>query len=87
MVKKKIDTIVEKIRQHEKDTGSVEVQIVALTADISELHEHCQQNPKDFSCQHGLLKKVNQRKRFLDYLKRCNEPRYKDLIKELGLRK
>jgi small subunit ribosomal protein S15 len=87
MTTQKVAAVFEKFKQHEKDSGSVEVQIVRLTADINELQEHCQQNPKDFSSQRGLLKKVNQRKRFLEYLKRCNAPVHKNLIKDLGLRK
>jgi small subunit ribosomal protein S15 len=87
MVKKKTSAILEKFQQHEKDTGSVEVQVVALTAEINELQEHCHQNPKDFSSQRGLLKMVNQRKRFLEYLKHRKSIVYKELIKELGLRK
>ena len=87
MVKKKESAIVEKFQQHEKDTGSVEVQVVTLTTGINELQGHCQQNPKDFSSRRGLLKMVNQRKRFLEYLKNCNSSVYKELVKELGLRK
>lgn len=87
MTKQKTSAALEKFKQHEKDTGSVEVQVARLTTGIAELQGHCQHNPKDFSSKRGLLQKVNQRKRFLIYLKRCNVPVYKDLIKELGLRK
>lgn len=87
MVKKKASAVVEKFQQHEQDTGSVEVQVVTLTASINELQGHCQQNPKDFSSQRGLLKMVNQRRRFLEYLKRRKNTTHKELIKELGLRK
>jgi len=87
MAKKKTLVVVEKFKQHEQDTGSVEVQVVRLTSEIKELQSHCQQNPKDFSSQRGLLKMVNQRKRFLEYLRDCCGDTYKELIKELGLRK
>ena len=87
MVKKKSDLLVEKFKKHEKDFGSVEVQIVRLTSEINELQGHCQQNPKDFSSRRGLLQKVNARKRFLGYVKRTSDGTYKDLVKELGLRK
>lgn len=87
MAKTKTSVIAEKFKQHEQDTGSVEVQVAKLTDEIKGLQMHCQQNPKDFSSQRGLLKMVNQRKRFLEYLK-CNRGEiYKELIKELGLRK
>jgi len=85
--KKKISPVVEKFKQHEKDTGSVEVQIVALTAGIAELQQHCEKNPKDFSSKRGLMQKVNQRRQFLDYIKHHNQNVHKELIKELGLRK
>jgi small subunit ribosomal protein S15 len=65
----------------------VEVQVVKLTAEIKELQGHCEHNPKDFSSKRGLLQKVNQRKRFLDYLKHHNQNAHKELVKELGLRK
>lgn len=87
MIKKKTALLAEKFQKHDKDSGSVEVQVVRLTVEIAELQGHCQQNPKDFSSQRGLLKKVNARKRFLIYIKRTAESTYKDLVKELGLRK
>ncbi len=87
MAKQKTVAALEKFKQHEGDTGSVEVQVVQLTTGIVELQGHCKQNPKDFSSKRGLLQKVNRRKRFLVYLKRSNVPVYKNLIKELGLRK
>ena len=83
----KKDALVAKFQQHAQDTGSVEVQVVTLTTEIDELQGHCGHNPKDFSSQRGLLKKVNQRKRLLDYLKRKKNTTHKELIKELGLRK
>lgn len=84
---KKVALLFEKFRKHEQDTGSVEVQIVKLTEDIKFLHEHCEQNPKDFSSKRGLIQKVNQRKKFLVYIKKNNESIYKGLVKELNLRK
>jgi small subunit ribosomal protein S15 len=86
MVKSK-SSVVDKFKKHEKDTGSVEVQIVRLTADINELQGHCKDNPKDHSSRRGLLKMVNRRKRFLLYVKDRGLDTYKALIMELGLRK
>ncbi len=84
---KKTASLSDKFKKHETDTGSVEVQIVALTEDINKLQGHCGLNPKDFSSKRGLLKKVNRRKRFLLYIKKHKTEAYTDLIKELGLRK
>lgn len=83
----KVASLIDKFKKHDKDTGSVELQVITLTDEISKLHEHCQVNMKDFSCKRGLLAKVNQRKKFLQYLKKSNEEIYKGLVKELGLRK
>ena len=83
----KFASLMDKFKKHEKDTGSVELQVITLTKEINELLSHCQQNAKDFSSKRGLLAKVNQRRRFLQYLKKNDEEIYKGLVKELGLRK
>ncbi len=80
-------SVVDKFKKHEKDTGSVEVQVVRLTEEINELQGHCKGNPKDHSSRRGLLAKVNRRKRFLLYVKKQGLNGYKALIAELGLRK
>jgi small subunit ribosomal protein S15 len=72
---------------HANDTGSMSVQIALLTQDIRLLTEHCQKHPKDHSTRRGLLKKVNQRKRFLKYVEKHNYAEYKTLIERLGIRK
>ncbi len=77
----------QKFKLHEQDTGSVEVQIVKLTERIEQLTEHAKVNPKDFSSKRGLLILVNRRRKFLDYVKKHKEETYRDLIKNLGLRK
>jgi small subunit ribosomal protein S15 len=79
--------IVNKYRTHEKDTGSPEVQIAILSERISELTEHFKTHAKDHHSRRGLLKLVSQRRRQLDYLKRVDYARYKELIGRLGLRK
>jgi len=73
--------------RHERDTGSSEVQIATLTKQIKALTEHLKQNKKDHSSRYGLLRKVNNRRKLLDYVKREDEAKYKDLIKKLGLRR
>lgn len=74
-------------RQHEKDTGSPEVQVALLTQRINELAEHFKTHKKDHHSRRGLLKLVSQRRRLLDYLKRKDLERYRALIGRLGLRR
>ena len=69
------------------DTGSPEVQIAILSERIKNLTDHLQSHEKDFHSRRGLLVMVGQRRRLLDYLKRKNETRYKELIERLGLRR
>ena len=82
----KADTIAE-YRTHPTDTGSPEVQIALLTDRINHLTEHLKSHKKDHHSRRGLLMLVGQRRRLLDYLKRCDINRYRQLILELGLRK
>jgi len=74
-------------RNHEKDTGSPEVQVALLTARIQELTGHLQINKKDHAARRGLLKMVGRRSALLKYLTRTDRGRYKALIGKLGLRK
>ena len=79
--------IIGKYQQHEGDTGSPEVQIALMTERINHLTEHFQVHKKDHHSRRGLLKLVGQRRRLLDYLKAKDIERYRNLIKELGIRK
>ena len=72
---------------HEKDTGSADVQIAALTERITHLTEHLSVHKKDFSTRRGLLKLVARRRKLLDYLNTKNPERYQKLIKDLKLRR
>ena len=74
-------------QRHDRDTGSSEVQIAILTNEIAALTEHLKANKKDHSSRYGLLRKVQNRRNLLDYLKRVNEASYKELIKKLGIRR
>lgn len=69
------------------DTGSPEVQVALLTANIEQLQGHFQSHSHDHHSRRGLIRMVNQRRKLLDYLKRKNTERYTDLIKRLGLRR
>ena len=71
----------------EGDTGSPEVQVALLSERIKNLTDHLQTHEKDFHSRRGLLVMVGQRRRLLDYLKRKNAARYKELIERLGLRR
>ncbi len=79
--------IVKDYARFEGDTGSVEVQVALLTATINKLTVHMQSNKKDFHSNRGLLMMVGKRKSLMDYLKREDVNRYRDLVSKLGLRK
>jgi small subunit ribosomal protein S15 len=81
----KIETI-EKFKQSEKDTGSVQVQVALLTDRINHLTEHLKKNHNDNHSRRGLLQMVGKRKGFLLYLKKKNIDEYRKLIEQLGLR-
>ena len=69
------------------DTGSPEVQVALLTTDIKALSGHFSDHSHDHHSRQGLLRKVNQRRKLLDYLKNKDTQRYQDLISRLGLRR
>ena len=69
------------------DTGSPEVQVALLTANINELQGHFSSHKHDHHSRRGLIRMVNQRRKLLDYLKRKDASRYGELIKRLGLRR
>ena len=87
LTKYKKQEIISKYRRDEKDTGSAEVQIAILTEEINALTEHLKTHIHDFHSRRGLLKKVGQRKNMLEFLKRTDIQRYRELVKKLGLRK
>lgn len=72
---------------NESDTGNTRVQIALLTERINDLTEHLRTQRKDHHSRRGLLMLVGRRRRFLDYLQRTDLEGYRQLIKELGLRK
>jgi small subunit ribosomal protein S15 len=79
--------VMSRFAKHEGDTGSPEVQVALLTARINELTEHLRGHKKDHHSRRGLLMMVGQRRRLLNYLRRHDIGRYRDLVQELGLRK
>ena len=85
-VEKKAEIITE-FGRAEGDSGSPEVQVALLTANIEGLQGHFKANHKDHHSRRGLIRMVNQRRSLLDYLKRKNAESYRSLIKRLGLRR
>ncbi|MFT7686466.1 MAG: small subunit ribosomal protein S15 [Candidatus Azotimanducaceae bacterium] len=71
----------------ENDTGSPEVQVALLTANIEQLQSHFKEHKHDHHSRVGLLRMVSQRRKLLNYLKNKSSDRYTQLIKRLGLRK
>ena len=80
------DEIIKEYRVHETDTGSPEVQIAVLTAEINALNDHLRTHKKDHHSRRGLLKMVGRRRHLLNYLRKKDIQRYRELIKSLGIR-
>lgn len=79
--------IVARYGSDSRDTGSTEVQVALLTAQINHLQSHFVTHKKDHHSRRGLLRMVSNRRTLLDYLKRKDTERYLQLIKKLGLRR
>ncbi len=78
--------IIEDYKRGETDTGSAEVQIALLTQRIRDLTEHLKVHSKDHHTRRGLLKLVGQRRRMLNYLKKTDIERYREVVAKLGIR-
>ena len=87
MEKEEKTGVISNFRLHESDTGSPEVQVALLSERIKYLQEHFKTHAKDHHSRRGLLKMVSQRRRQLDYLKRSDVARYRNIINKLNLRK
>jgi len=87
VVKEKKAEIIQGFKQHDKDTGSPEVQIALLTGRIEDLSGHFKKHKKDFHSRRGLLMRVNKRRKLLKYLKGVDNTKYLEIIQKLGLRK
>lgn len=83
----KKQAIIKEYARSEGDTGSPEVQVAILTERIQELTEHLKTNHKDHHSRRGMLKMVGKRRGLLDYLKKTDVNRYRELIKRLQIRK
>ncbi len=87
LVKEQKLDLISDYQLHGTDTGSPEVQVAILSARITYLTDHFKTHKKDHTSRRGLLKLVGHRRRLLDYLKRDDFDRYKNLIGRLGIRK
>lgn len=83
----KKQAIFEKFGQSKNDSGSTEGQIALFTERINDLTNHLKENQKDFATEKALVTLVGKRRRLLDYLKNKDILKYRELIKELGIRK
>lgn len=81
------EVIVKEHQTSDSDTGSPEVQVALLTANINKLQGHFASHKQDHHSRRGLIRMVNQRRSLLDYLKSKDASRYSALIKKLGLRR
>ncbi|MFV0237976.1 MAG: 30S ribosomal protein S15, partial [Flavobacteriales bacterium] len=79
--------IFEKYGKSAKNTGSTEGQVALFTYRINHLTEHLKKNHKDFNTEKSLVRLVGKRRSLLNYLKNKDIVRYRELIKELGIRK
>ncbi|HET9311386.1 MAG TPA: 30S ribosomal protein S15 [Actinomycetota bacterium] len=87
LTKESKSQIIAEYARSDGDTGSAEVQIAVLTTRIAELTEHLKTHKHDHASRRGLLKMVGRRRRLLDYLRREDIDRYRDVISRLGLRR
>jgi len=79
--------IIKKYGKTEKDSGTAEVQIALLTERINNLTAHFEGHKKDHASRRGLMQMVGKRRRLLDYLASKDIERYRNIIKELNIRK
>jgi small subunit ribosomal protein S15 len=87
ITKARKNELINEFKTHESDTGSPEVQIAVLTAEINTLNDHLRVHKKDHHSRRGLLKMVGKRRNLLTYLRNNDVSRYRDLINKLGLRR
>jgi len=80
------DSVIKKYQTHDQDRGSAQVQVALLTARIEELKLHFSRHKHDHHSRRGLLRMVGRRRRLLNYLRKTDIDRYRELIADLGLR-
>ncbi|HBP00515.1 MAG: 30S ribosomal protein S15 [Candidatus Uhrbacteria bacterium GW2011_GWF2_41_16] len=83
---KQKQSVIDKYKTHDSDTGSPQVQVAILSSEIKELTNHLRMHKKDYSSRRGLIKKVNERRRLLKYLEREDKKAWQTLKENLGLK-
>ena len=83
----KKEDIFKEFGKSKKDTGSAESQVALFSKRIDHLSNHLKTNAKDFNTEKSLVKMVGKRRNLLEYLKKTDIGRYRDIIKKLGIRK
>ena len=86
LLRERKTSIIEDHKTHETDTGSPEVQIALLTAQINQLNEHLKEHKQDHHSRRGLMMMVGRRRRMLNYLAKKDIERYRALVGRLGIR-
>ena len=84
---KKKEDIFKKFGENAKDSGSVYSQVALFTTKITHLTNHLTENRKDYGTQRSLQIMVGKRRKLLDYLKNKDILKYRELVKNLGLRR
>ncbi len=79
--------LISEFKTHDNDTGSPEVQVAILTEQITTLNDHLREHNKDHHSRRGLMKMVGKRRNLLNYLRKKDVQRYRELIQKLGLRR
>ncbi|HCR48211.1 MAG TPA: 30S ribosomal protein S15 [Bacteroidetes bacterium] len=87
MTKEQIAELVKTYGGDEKNTGKTHVQIAIYTKRIAEITEHLQKNKKDHAARRGLIQLVGKRRNMLDYLHKKDVEQYRQILKDLGIRK
>lgn len=85
LANKKKQAVIKKNQVHEKDTGSPEVQVAVISAQIDELAKHLKKHKKDNHSRRGLIKMVADRRTHLKFLERKDKSRYNALVKKMDL--
>lgn len=87
IAKERNHAVIKEYGKNDKDSGNTAVQVALLTERINFLTEHAKSHVKDHHSRHGLLNLVGQRKSLLDFLKKKDVEKYRELIKKLSIRK
>ena len=87
MIVLKKEEIFKEFGKNKKDSGSSESQIALFTKRIESLSSHLKNNAKDFNTERSLVKMVGKRRNLLEYLKKTDIERYREIIKKLSIRK